>query len=86
MLWIMNVSKMERTVRALVRLAARDDGKGGTLGEDPRLAQAIGQLAIDTAAMRCLGYRGFAKATRARCLPNTSCSSCSRARLSAEPA
>jgi alkylation response protein AidB-like acyl-CoA dehydrogenase len=69
MLWIMNVSKMERTVAALVRLAARDDGKGGTLGDDPRLAQAIGQLAIDTAAMRCLGYRGFAKANRGEMPP-----------------
>jgi alkylation response protein AidB-like acyl-CoA dehydrogenase len=69
MLWIMNVSKMERTVAALVRLAARDDGKGGTLGDDPRLAQAIGQLATDTAAMRCLGYRGFAKANRGEMPP-----------------
>jgi alkylation response protein AidB-like acyl-CoA dehydrogenase len=69
MLWIMNVSKMERTVSALVRLAARDDGRGGTLGDDPRLAQAIGQLAIDTAAMRCLGYRGFAKANRGEMPP-----------------
>jgi alkylation response protein AidB-like acyl-CoA dehydrogenase len=69
MLWIMNVSKMECTVKALVRLAARDDGKGGTLGDDPRLAQAIGQLATDTAAMRCLGYRGFAKATRGEMPP-----------------
>jgi alkylation response protein AidB-like acyl-CoA dehydrogenase len=69
MLWIMNVSKMERTVAALVRLSGRDDGRGGTLGEDPRLAQAIGQLAIDTAAMRCLGYRGFAKATRGEMPP-----------------
>ena len=34
MLWIMNVSKMERTVKALVRLAGRDDGKGG-LGDAP---------------------------------------------------
>ncbi|HVB91816.1 MAG TPA: acyl-CoA dehydrogenase family protein [Acidimicrobiales bacterium] len=69
MLWIMSVSKMERFLKALVRLAARDDGRGGTLGEDPRLAQAIGQLAIDTAAMRCLGYRGFAKATRGEMPP-----------------
>jgi alkylation response protein AidB-like acyl-CoA dehydrogenase len=69
MLWIMNVSKMERTVQGLVRLAARDDGRGGTLGQDPRLAQAIGQLATDTAAMRCLGYRGFAKATRGEMPP-----------------
>jgi alkylation response protein AidB-like acyl-CoA dehydrogenase len=69
MLWIMNVSKMEHTLSALVRLSGRDDGRGGTLGEDPRLAQAIGQLAIDTAAMRCLGYRGFAKASRGEMPP-----------------
>jgi alkylation response protein AidB-like acyl-CoA dehydrogenase len=69
MLWIMNVSKMEHTVQALTRLAARDDGKGGRLGDDPRLAEAIAQLAVDTAAMKCLGYRGFAKATRGEMPP-----------------
>jgi alkylation response protein AidB-like acyl-CoA dehydrogenase len=69
MLWIMNVSKMERTLRALVRLARRPDAKGGTLGDDPRLAEAIGRLATDTAAMRCLGYRGFAKAARGEMPP-----------------
>jgi len=69
MLWIMNVSKMERTVKALVRLSGRDDGRGGRLGDDPRLAQAIAQLSIDTAAMKCLGYRGFAKATRGEMPP-----------------
>jgi alkylation response protein AidB-like acyl-CoA dehydrogenase len=69
MLWIMNVSKMERTVKALVRLAGRDDGRGGRLGDDRRLAQAIAQLSIDTAAMRCLGYRGFAKASRGEMPP-----------------
>jgi alkylation response protein AidB-like acyl-CoA dehydrogenase len=69
MLWIMNVSKMERTLKALVRLARRPDAKGGTLGDDPRLAEAIGRLATDTAAMRCLGYRGFAKAARGEMPP-----------------
>ncbi len=69
MLWIMNVSKMERTRNALVRLAGRDDGKGGTLGDDPRFAQAVGQLAMDVAAMRSLGYRGFSKATRGEMPP-----------------
>ena len=69
MLWIMNVSKMERTVRALVRLAARDNGAGGTIGDDPRIAQAIAQLSIDTHAMRCLGYRGFGKASRGEMPP-----------------
>ena len=69
MLWIMNVSRMERTVKGLLRLAQRPDGHGGTLGDDPRLAEAIGRLATDVAAMRCLGYRGFAKATRGEMPP-----------------
>jgi alkylation response protein AidB-like acyl-CoA dehydrogenase len=64
MLWIMNTTKVERTLRGLLRLAERPDGHGGRLGDDPRLAEAIGRLAIDTKAMRCLGYRGFAKSAR----------------------
>jgi alkylation response protein AidB-like acyl-CoA dehydrogenase len=60
---------MERTLKGLVRMAQRPDGHGGTLGDDPRLAEAIGRLATDTAAMRCLGYRGFAKATRGEMSP-----------------
>src|SRR5580700_8871999 len=66
MLWIMNVSKMERTVKALVRLAGRDDGRGGRIGDDPRFAQSLAQLSVDTNAMRCLG---FAKATRGEMPP-----------------
>jgi len=69
MLWIMNVSKMERTLKALVRVAQRPDGRGGTLGDDARVAEAIGRLATDTAAMRCLGYRGFEKSTRGEMPP-----------------
>jgi len=69
MLWIMNVSKMERTLKGLVRVARRPDGRGGTLGDDERVAAAIGELATDVAAMRCLGYRGFAKSTRGEMSP-----------------
>jgi alkylation response protein AidB-like acyl-CoA dehydrogenase len=69
MLWVMNVAKMERTLRGLVRLARRPDGRGGTLGDDTRLAEAMGRLATDVAAMRCLGYRGFAKASRGEMPP-----------------
>src|ERR1700722_5809429 len=69
MLWIMNVAKMERTMRGLRRVARRHDGRGGTLGDDPRLAEAIGRLATDTAAIRCLGYRGFAKSVRGEMPP-----------------
>jgi alkylation response protein AidB-like acyl-CoA dehydrogenase len=69
MLWIMNVAKMERTLRGLTRLSHRPDGNGGTLGDDPRLAEAIGKLMTDTMAMRCLGYRGFAKTSRGEVSP-----------------
>ncbi len=69
MLWIMNVSRMERSLRGLVRVARRPDAHGGTLGDDRRIAEAIGRLATDTAAIRCLGYRGFAKATRGEMPP-----------------
>jgi alkylation response protein AidB-like acyl-CoA dehydrogenase len=69
MLWISNVGKMERTLRGLLRLARRSDGRGGTLGADPRLAEAIGRIATDAMAARCLGYRGFAKATRGEMPP-----------------
>ncbi|HXY27175.1 MAG TPA: acyl-CoA dehydrogenase family protein, partial [Acidimicrobiales bacterium] len=69
LLWMMNVNKMERTIEGLVRLAGRPDGRGGTLGDDPRLAEAIGRLATDTVAMRCLGYRGYAKARRGEMPP-----------------
>jgi alkylation response protein AidB-like acyl-CoA dehydrogenase len=69
MMWVMNVAKMERTLRGLGRLSRRPDGRGGTLGDDPRLAEAIGRLATDVTAMRCLGYRGFAKAARGEMPP-----------------
>ena len=64
MLWVMNVTTFERAVAGLTRLAARDDGAGGRIGDDPRFAESLAALAIDAQAMRCLGYRGFAKATR----------------------
>ena len=69
MLWIMGVSKMEHTLKGLLRVAQRPDGRGGTIGEDVRFAEAVGRLATDTAAMRALGYRGFAKATRGEMPP-----------------
>jgi alkylation response protein AidB-like acyl-CoA dehydrogenase len=69
MLWVMNVATFDRAVSGLVRLANRDDGGGGRIGDDPRYAQALAELAIDAQAMRCLGYRGFAKATRGELPP-----------------
>jgi alkylation response protein AidB-like acyl-CoA dehydrogenase len=64
MLWIMNVARVGRAVEGLVRLSARDDGDQGVLGDDRIFADQVADLAIDVAAMRCLGYMGYAKAAR----------------------
>ena len=56
-------------MRAWCAWPQRPDGRGGTLGDDPRLAEAIGRLATDTAAMRCLGHLGFAKSVRGEMSP-----------------
>jgi alkylation response protein AidB-like acyl-CoA dehydrogenase len=71
MLWINAVSRLEQTLDGLVRVARHPaSGAGGrTLGDDPRLAEAIGRLATDVAAMRCMGYRGFAKVSRGAMSP-----------------
>jgi alkylation response protein AidB-like acyl-CoA dehydrogenase len=58
----MNVATFDRAVEGLVRLANRDDGLNGQVGDNHRFAEAVADLAIDAQAMRCLGYRGFAKA------------------------
>jgi alkylation response protein AidB-like acyl-CoA dehydrogenase len=69
MLWVMNTAKFERTVQGLVRLAGRDNGAGGHIGDDDKFAEAVASLAMDAVAMRCLGYRGFAKATQGEMAP-----------------
>jgi alkylation response protein AidB-like acyl-CoA dehydrogenase len=69
MLWINNVATFDRAVDGLVRLAARDGGVGRPLGSDARYAEAVAELAIDAQAMRCIGYRGFSKATRGQMSP-----------------
>jgi alkylation response protein AidB-like acyl-CoA dehydrogenase len=69
MLWVMNVATFERAVEGLRRLAERDDGTGQRIGDDPRFADAVAELAMDAQAMRCLGYRGFARANRGEAAP-----------------
>ncbi|MDA8356314.1 MAG: acyl-CoA dehydrogenase family protein [Actinomycetota bacterium] len=69
MLWIMNVATFDRAVEGLLRMAGRDGGDGRLVGEDPRFADALAELAMDARAMRCLGYRGFAKARRGEMPP-----------------
>src|SRR5438270_128584 len=56
MLWIGNVSSVERGVDQLVELG-RELGLGG----DARFRDQVAQLYVDGQAMKLMGYRGFAK-------------------------
>jgi alkylation response protein AidB-like acyl-CoA dehydrogenase len=56
MLWIGNVSSVERGVDQLVELG-RELGLGG----DSRFRDQVAQLYVDGQAMKLMGYRGFAK-------------------------
>ncbi len=63
MLWVMNAASLDRALKGLVRLASRRDGKGALLGDDPRFTDELAEVAMDAAALWCLGYLGFAKAS-----------------------
>jgi alkylation response protein AidB-like acyl-CoA dehydrogenase len=69
MLWVMNASRLDRTVAGLRRLATLPDGRGGVVGDDAVFASELAALAIDAKALWCLGYQGFAKATRGEVAP-----------------
>ncbi len=70
MLWIMNVTRVERTVAGLVRLASDGTGAGeSAVTCDASYADAVASLAIDAQAMRCLGYRGLHRAAAGQAPP-----------------
>ncbi len=62
MLWVSNVTNVERGVGELVGLATGPLAKG--LAADAAFRDEVASLYIDAQAMRALGYRGFAKFAR----------------------
>ena len=59
MLWITNANMIDRGLEGLIELG-HETGEAG----DPLWRDRVAQLAIDAQAIKLLGYRGFAKASR----------------------
>jgi alkylation response protein AidB-like acyl-CoA dehydrogenase len=62
MLWIMNASTLQRSVRGLIGLRDRLGPDGRPLREDPKFRDDVARLYIDGQAAMLIGYRGFALA------------------------
>jgi alkylation response protein AidB-like acyl-CoA dehydrogenase len=71
MLWVDYAYSMERVVAAMRDLADHV-GPQGRLGDDPHFRDALANAHVDTEALRCIGYRGFAKFSRGRAAPEHS--------------
>jgi alkylation response protein AidB-like acyl-CoA dehydrogenase len=71
MLWIDHASNLDRAARALVELAD-EIGPDGRLGDDAVFRDQAANVAIDAQALRCMGYRGFAKYAAGKSAPEHS--------------
>jgi alkylation response protein AidB-like acyl-CoA dehydrogenase len=81
MLWIQQSFFVEDAVSQLVSLGrpqrvaggdGADSGDGSRLGADPRFRDVAAARAIDAHAIRCMGYRGFAKFMAGKASPEHS--------------
>jgi alkylation response protein AidB-like acyl-CoA dehydrogenase len=71
MLWIDHAYSMDRVVRTM-RGLADEVGPNGRLGDDPHFRDALANAYVDAEALRCIGYRGFAKFSHGRAAPEHS--------------
>jgi alkylation response protein AidB-like acyl-CoA dehydrogenase len=72
MLWIDYAYSMDRIVTTMRDLADHTGSDGRPLGDDPHFVEALANAYIDAEALRCIGYRGFAKFSHGRAAPEHS--------------
>lgn len=61
MLWISQVSRLERDVSRLAELSTEALPGGGRLADDPLFRSNLARAHMEAQAMKFMGYRGFAK-------------------------
>jgi alkylation response protein AidB-like acyl-CoA dehydrogenase len=61
MLWISQVSRLERDVSRLADLSTQELPGGGRLADDPLFRSNLARAHMEAQAMKFMGYRGFAK-------------------------
>ena len=64
MLWVWESARLDQSIDA-VRARATADG----IGRDPALRDAVATACVDSLALKCRGYRGFAKFARGHDAP-----------------
>jgi alkylation response protein AidB-like acyl-CoA dehydrogenase len=69
MLWVWESARLDRALELAVDEARRTDTTGHRLGERAGLRSSLADAYVDALALRCLGYRGFAKFARGRAAP-----------------
>ena len=72
MLWINYAYDLERVRRALIAMGDEPGVDGRRLGDDPVYRDRVAQVAIDTQAIMCMGYRGFSKFMAGKSAPEHS--------------
>lgn len=72
MLWIDTAARLDQATEKLRELGERPSPRGGRIGDDPRFRDQLAALYVDTQALRCLGYQGFAKFARGQVSPEHS--------------
>jgi alkylation response protein AidB-like acyl-CoA dehydrogenase len=72
MMWLRAAAQLDRTVAELLALAREPGPDGRRLGENPGFRDAVARACLDTQAIWCMGYRGFAKLARGEASPEHS--------------
>ena len=67
MLWVWESARIDQNLEMALHLATGADG--ADLAADPELRDVIADSYVDALALKCLGYRGFAKFARGREAP-----------------
>jgi alkylation response protein AidB-like acyl-CoA dehydrogenase len=69
MLWVWESARLDRALEVAVGQARRAHRSEGRVGERARVRDSLADAYVDALALRCLGYRGFAKFARGRPAP-----------------
>jgi alkylation response protein AidB-like acyl-CoA dehydrogenase len=69
MLWVNESARIDRALELAIAEARRTNGGGQRLGDRAQVRDALANAYVDAVALRCLGYRGFAKFTRGKPAP-----------------
>ena len=69
MLWVWESARLDRALEIACAEAKREQPNGDRLADNPIVRDALANAFVDALALRCLGYRGFAKFARGRPSP-----------------